>query len=251
VTPATRCPPAASTTAGDAIVHLDQVRFRWRPRGPDILDIPHFAVRPGERVLIKGISGSGKTTLLNLLNGVITPQQGAVTIQGTPLNTLNGPRRDAFRAEHVGFIFQLFNLIPYLPLVENVCLPCRFSAARRRKALKRSATLAQEAERLRRHLELDIATLARRPVTELSVGQQQRVAAARALIGGPALVIADEPTSALDADTRQSFLALLFKEAEATGATVLMVSHDASLDTAFDRSIALATLNRAGSVGQV
>lgn len=240
-------PPDAPAASGAAILRLDQVRFRWPRQTRDILDIPHFTVDSRERVFIKGRSGSGKTTLLNLLTGITQPREGTVTILGTALNALSGTRRDAFRAEHIGFIFQLFNLIPYLPLVGNVTLPCRFSAARRRKALERSATLEQEARRLLSRLELDIDALERRPVAELSVGQQQRVAAARALIGAPELIIADEPTSALDTDTRQAFLRLLLQEAQAQGTTVLLVSHDASLETVFDRAVALETLNRAGT----
>ncbi len=230
------------------IIQLESLQFRWPRDRHDILDIRNFAVFPGQRVFIKGASGSGKTTLLSLLGGVITPQHGTVSILGTVLNTLSGARRDAFRAAHVGFIFQMFNLIPYLPIVENITLPCRFSPARHKKALLRSPTLEQEALRLLTHLELDVEALAQRAVTELSVGQQQRVAAARALIGSPELVIADEPTSSLDADVRESFLELLFKEVDAAGTTLVFVSHDPSLQSYFDRAVALATINQAKPV---
>ena len=231
--------------SGKPLIELKEIRFRWRPRSADVLHIGDFKVYAGERVFIQGASGSGKTTLLSLVGGVITPQQGSITILDTQLNALPGTQRDSFRADHIGFIFQMFNLIPYLSLVDNVILPCRFSAARRQQALTRSETLEQEANRLLRHLALDIDRLSKRPVIELSVGQQQRVAAARALMGSPALVIADEPTSALDHDVRSVFLDLLFKEIETVGATLLFVSHDASLQAQFDRTVALAGINRA------
>jgi putative ABC transport system ATP-binding protein len=137
--------------------------------------------------------------------------------------------------------------VPYLSLIDNVLLPCRFSAERRARALARSPTLDAAARRLLEHMALDVDDLASRPVTQLSTGQQQRVAAARALIGAPALVIADEPTSSLDADRRRSFLELLFREVEAAEATLLFVSHDATLEDRFDRAIALAAINRVPS----
>jgi putative ABC transport system ATP-binding protein len=234
---------------GEAIVRLRDVRFRWRRHDPVILDIAAFEVARGERIFIKGPSGSGKTTLLNLLAGIVTPESGSVSVMDTDIAALGGARRDDFRAQHVGFIFQMFNLVPYLSLIENVVLPCRFSAARRQRALARSATLTAEARRILGHMELDVDTLAGRPVTRLSMGQQQRVAAARALIGAPDLVVADEPTSSLDVDVRRSFLDLLFREMKEAGATLLFVSHDPALEPQFDRTVALADINRASSAG--
>jgi putative ABC transport system ATP-binding protein len=234
---------------GEAIVRLRNVRFRWRRHDLVILDIAAFEVARGEHIFIKGPSGSGKTTLLNLLAGIVTPESGSVAVLDTDIAALGGARRDAFRAQHIGFIFQMFNLVPYLSLIENVALPCRFSAARRQRALARSATLAAEARRILGHMELDVDALAGRPVTQLSMGQQQRVAAARALIGAPDLVVADEPTSSLDVDVRRSFLDLLFREMKEAGATLLFVSHDPSLEPHFDRTVALADINRARGAG--
>jgi putative ABC transport system ATP-binding protein len=227
------------------VINLDHVKFRWRRDDDDILNIAGLQVTAGEQVFIKGASGSCKTTLLSLLGGVITPRSGTVSILNTAINELSGVRRDAFRADHIGFIFQMFNLIPYLPLVENVTLPCQFSAVRRQRAIERSGSPAQEARRLLMHLELNVDGLATRPVTELSVGQQQRVAAARALIGAPAVIIADEPTSSLDTDARGFFLDLLFQEARAAGSTLMFVSHDTALERYFGRALALADINQA------
>lgn len=229
------------------MIKLSDVRFRWRPAAPLVLDIPDFEVASGERVFLRGPSGSGKTTLLNLLGGVARPEAGKVDVMGTDLTGLSGARCDAFRADRIGFVFQLFNLVPYLGLIENVLLPCRFSRVRRKRATAAGTSPADEARRLLEVMQLDVEALAARPVAELSVGQQQRVAAARALIGSPGLVIADEPTSAIDADARSAFLDLLFSEVTASGATLLFVSHDAGLDGLFDRTVSLATMNRAGA----
>ena len=233
----------AETVSPATLVQLEGVRFRWKPGAPLVLDIEAFTVKKGEKVFLKGPSGSGKSTLLNLVAGVIVPQEGAVTVDDTAVSNLRGARRDAFRADHIGFIFQMFNLIPYLSVLENVTLALTFSK-RREARIKAAGTANEEAARLLGRLGLD-DTLRKRPVTELSIGQQQRVAAARALIGSPALLIADEPTSALDADTRESFVRLLFEECDRAGMTLLFVSHDGSLEHLFDRSVDLRELNRA------
>jgi putative ABC transport system ATP-binding protein len=235
---------AAPAAAPPPVVRLDGVRFRWRRRGPEILVLEDVAVGRGERLFIEGPSGSGKSTLLGLLAGVTVAQAGSVQVLGQALEGLSGAARDRFRADHIGYIFQQFNLIPYLGIVDNVLLPCRFSALRRERALARSPDLRAEAKRLLGHLDLADPELLREPVTSLSVGQQQRVAAARALMGAPELVIADEPTSSLDADRRRTFVQLLFDECAMRGATLVFVSHDASLEPLFDRTLKLAEANR-------
>ncbi len=194
-------------------------------------------------MFLRGPSGSGKSTLLSLVAGVVTPQVGVVRVLGRDLGALGSVERDRFRADHIGFIFQMFNLIPYLSVVENVSLPCGFSKRRRARARE---SVQAEAVRLLEHLDMAAADVLRRPVTELSVGQQQRVAAARALIGAPELVIADEPTSALDVDRRAAFIDLLFRECAREQAALMFVSHDASLAPLFDRAIQFTELNRAG-----
>lgn len=230
----------------DALVELEQVVFRWRAGAAPLLEIDALRVAPGERVFIEGPSGSGKSTLLSLLAGVVVPERGSVRVGGERLEAMSGAARDRYRADHVGYIFQLFNLIPYLSMVENVTLPCRFSARRATRTRERGGNPQAEALRLLDHLGMTEAARAARPVTELSVGQQQRVAAARALIGGPELVIADEPTSSLDAAHRGAFLELLFRECAEAGSALVFVSHDRSLAALFERTLHLPELNRAG-----
>jgi len=200
----------------------------------------------GERVFVQGPSGSGKSTLLSVIAGVVTPQKGSIRVAGIPIGALGGSARDRFRADHIGFIYQLFNLIPYLSVVENVTLPCRFSSRRRTRALDRSPTVEAEALRLLGELGMGGETVIGKPATELSVGQQQRVAAARALIGAPEIILADEPTSSLDADHREAFLELLFKECDQTDTTLVFVSHDSTLGKNFGRTIRLAEVNFPG-----
>lgn len=221
------------------IVELKDLQFRWRGQTRDTLSISELSVRQGEHLFIRGASGSGKTTLLNLLAGILKPNSGRVTLLGHVLESMGSSARDRFRVDHMGIIFQQFNLLPYLSVVENVLLPCRFSARRRQKAGDIKAT----AYRLLEHLGLD-TELFQRTVTDLSVGQQQRVAVARALIGSPELIIADEPTSSLDTDTRDGFLDLLFREAEALASTIVFVSHDPHIATHFPRMVDMQEVNR-------
>lgn len=231
------------------VVEAHDLSFRWRPRDPDVLAIDALEVRAGERVFIEGPSGSGKTTLLNLLAGVLKPSAGRLLVLGQDLSGLPVRRRDSFRSDHIGFVFQSFNLMPYLSLIENVLLACRFSPRRRERIAASGRTPEEEARRLLGHLGLDAHDLAGRGVNQLSTGQQQRVAVARALIGQPELIICDEPTSALDADAREAFLTLLRAETEAAGASLIFVSHDRALAPGFDRTIALQAINCGGRAG--
>lgn len=221
------------------VIALTNLHFRWRGQPRDTLAIAELHVAQGGHLFIRGASGSGKTTLLNLLAGILVPDSGSLSILGQPLDKLGNSARDRFRSDHMGIIFQQFNLLPYLSVLENVLLPCHFSARRQAQA----GDMRQTAQQLLGHLGLEQA-LWQRPVTELSVGQQQRVAVARALIGKPELIIADEPTSALDTDTRDGFLDLLFREAEAQNSTILFVSHDPHIASHFPRVVDLAEMNR-------
>jgi putative ABC transport system ATP-binding protein len=229
----------------DAVIEVSDVRFAWGPAAPDVVDIPTLRVDRGERVLLRGPSGSGKSSLLSLLAGVLVPRQGTIRMLGADTASMSGAARDRFRADHIGFVFQLFNLIPYLSVLENVCLPCGFSERRRERAAQSGGSVEAEAVRLLEHLDMADVALLHRPATALSVGQQQRVAAARALIGAPELVIADEPTSSLDEDRRSAFLDLLFRECAQSQSTLVFVTHDATLGSRFDRVMAFGELNRA------
>jgi putative ABC transport system ATP-binding protein len=220
-----------------AIIEIRELEFGWSVDRP-LLRIDQLMIAATERIFVHGSSGSGKSTLLSLLAGVVLPQRGSVRVLGTKMPELTAASRDTFRADHFGIIFQMFNLVPYLSVVENVTLPCRFSTRRRDQVQARGGA-EREARRLLEHLDLSTEARSSRAVTRLSVGQQQRVAAARALIGRPEIVLADEPTSALDADRREAFLELLFRECESEGATLLFVSHDRSLESLFKRSLAL------------
>lgn len=228
---------------GEALIEIRELGFAW-PGQAELLDIAAFRLEAGERLFLNGPSGSGKTTLLGLLGGVQLPQRGSVRLLGRELGSLSAGARDRFRVDHSGYLFQQFNLLPFLAVRDNVELPCRFSALRAARARARHGSVAAAAATLLEHLGLG-PELHDRRADQLSIGQQQRVAAARALIGQPELVIADEPTSALDADARQAFLALLFAECRAAGASLLFVSHDQSLAPLFDRHLALEQLNRA------
>ncbi|MCQ4348362.1 ATP-binding cassette domain-containing protein [Pseudomonas stutzeri] len=226
-----------------APIDIAELGFAW-PGQRELLDIPAFRLEAGERLFLHGPSGSGKTTLLGLLGGVQLPQRGRVRLLGEDLARLSAGARDRIRVDHSGYIFQQFNLLPFLSVRDNVALPCRFSARRAARAHQRHGSVAAAVAGLLEHLGLG-AELHGRRADQLSIGQQQRVAAARALIGQPELVIADEPTSALDADARAAFLELLFAECRAAAASLLFVSHDRSLAPLFDRELALQQLNRA------
>ncbi|MGF1864322.1 ABC transporter ATP-binding protein [Enterovibrio norvegicus] len=228
-----------------SILKLENVRFRWEGQSDWQIDIPAFSVEQGEKVFLKGASGSGKSTLLSLIAGINLASSGNLQLCETELTALKGSQRDAFRADNIGYIFQQFNLLPYLSVLDNVLLPCRFSSLRKQRV---SGDLAQEAKRLLLALDLPETCLTK-PVTALSIGQQQRVAAARALIGKPALLLADEPTSALDFDSRNAFIALLMKECEHAGSSLLFVSHDHTLESHFDRSVSLTEINGASLSG--
>ena len=229
------------------LLSVEKLRFRWSRNQPPCIDIEHFDVAVGERIFVFGPSGSGKSTLLGLLGGVLVGERGCVRlgVEGQPLDLsrLSRAERDRVRVDHIGFVFQQFNLIPYLSVLDNVLLPCRFSARRRHKA---GADPAAEAQRLLDALDLGPA-MSGRPVTQLSVGQQQRVAVARALLGRPEIVIADEPTSALDAANQSRFLDLLLSECAASRASLVFVSHDRRLATHFTREVALDEINAAAS----
>ncbi|MBA0328061.1 ATP-binding cassette domain-containing protein [[Pseudomonas] hibiscicola] len=223
------------------VISLEEVQFGYGTRL--VLDIPRLWVEQGSSVLLRGISGGGKSTLLGLLAGVLLPGKGRVEVAGHALQDMGGAARDRFRADQLGVIFQQFNLLPFLTVRDNIALGLRFS---RLRSARISGPLDAEIARLLQALQLNPELMQRRAGT-LSVGQQQRVAAARALIGRPALLLADEPTSALDREAATAFLQLMSAQCQAAGTTVLVVSHDDSLQPLFDRTISLSEINQAGA----
>lgn len=225
------------------VIEVENVKYRWPQQAHDILDIDNFVVEAGEHLFIQGASGSGKSTLLNLLAGVLNPQQGKIKLLGKELTCLSNGQKDRLRADHLGIVFQQFNLLPYLSAIDNIQLALNVSTQRR----QREKRLGKPAERIiellsKLGIEKPIMTS---PAAQLSIGQQQRVAVARALIGRPEILIADEPTSALDSDNRDRFLTQLFQAAEQAGTTIVFVSHDRTLESHFSRSIHLAEINQA------
>jgi len=218
----------------NSLVELSDVCFYWPEQDEPTLNIDHLSISKGEHVFISGDSGSGKTTLLNLLCGIHQSKTGKIEILGRDLNSLSSQQRDSFRGDHLGVIFQQFNLLPFLSVKENIQLPIGFS----KKRLAKNINTNKEIPRLLESLDLPLS-LINKKVTQLSVGQQQRVAACRALLGAPELIIADEPTSALDRKNSDNFLQLLFKEADANGSTIIFVSHDEHTAKHFSRVVEL------------
>ncbi len=239
--------PFTQATESGRLLTIERLRFAWPGAGRPVLDIPSLELAGGETLFLHGGSGSGKSTLLAAIAGVVAIDPGSLRVAGTDLGTLHGAARDRFRADHLGIVFQLFNLVPYLSALDNVLLPCRFSRARHERAAAEPGGTRSAALRLLGHLGLGERALYAARADELSVGQQQRVAAARALIGNPGLVLADEPTSALDADLKDDFIALLLAECRAAGSTLLFVSHDRGLEPHFDRALDFARVNRAAA----
>lgn len=222
----------------DHALEIDKLDFHWPGINPFGISVDGLKIAAGERVLLLGASGCGKSTLLSLICGIVTPQSGTVKVLGQDMAGMAPRVRDRYRAEHCGVIFQMFNLLPYASALDNVLLPLSFAKTRQQKA-SANRPAKEEGQRLLASLGLDGIRLADTKAAHLSIGQQQRVAVARALIGAPELIIADEPTSALDVDTQGAFLDLLFGQLEETGCTLIMVSHDERLAPHFDRIVKL------------
>ncbi|WP_310619073.1 ABC transporter ATP-binding protein [Flexibacterium corallicola] len=221
-------------------IEIQNIEYAWSGAQKFSLHIENLGIDVGETVLLSGASGAGKSTLLNLICGIIQPNQGAITVGGVDITRLKGAKRDRFRADHMGIIFQMFNLLPYASPLDNILLPLKFAPARAKSVKDPRA----EALRLTKALGLDGQLVTGQKAAELSIGQQQRVAAARALIGKPALVIADEPTSALDGNSQKAFIEVLREQVSSIGSTLLMVSHDLQLAKYFNRRIDLEDLTQ-------
>ena len=213
-------------------IRLDSVRFYWSKNKDFKIFIPELKISQGEKVLLLGESGSGKTTLLSLVSGFLSPISGDIYLNEKNINSLSARSRDQYRSDNIGIIFQQFNLLPYANVIDNIILPLYFSKVRASKIINQKETAVNLCKSLRLP-----DTVTDMQANNLSVGQQQRVAVARALIGNPSLVIADEPTSSLDSDAQNIFLDLMFAQIEKNNSSLLMVSHDTSLSSYFDRVI--------------
>lgn len=227
-----------SSTGTELAVDIRNLVYSYSKSASPVINVNAWQVPKRGHVFVSGASGSGKSTLLNLLTGTLQPDSGSVTLLDTDFAALSARQKDAFRAKHIGVVFQQFNLIDYLTVLENLTAAAYF-------AKNKSLDIEARARQLLNKLQLPASVLNQRADT-LSVGQQQRVAIARALINAPHLIIVDEPTSALDADARDKFMQLLV---EATSeSAVIFVSHDKSLAQYFDTRVDMATLNQAGTV---
>lgn len=197
-----------------------------------LLDIDSWGVDRGERIFVYGPSGAGKSTLLNLVSGLLSCSEGEISVLGKRLDKLNSRQRDRFRANHLGYVFQRFNLVPYLSAIENIDLARNFLTRKDRLSNKLNASELLDS--------LDLPSEDwKKPVSLLSTGQQQRVAIARALVNAPEILIADEPTSSLDQKNRENFMSVLMRLVERKEMTLLFVSHDMSLTQYFTRVQAL------------
>ncbi len=218
---------------------IDHLAYRWPGAARNVLEIDALTLDADESLFLYGPSGCGKSTLLAAIAGTIPTRPGQIRVNGVEVGALRGGARDRFRGDHIGLIFQVLNLVPWMSARDNVCLPFRFAPHRRQRIAG-----SPEAEAQRLLSELDLAEeLHHAPARTLSIGQQQRVAAARALIGRPSLILADEPTSALDEDRKAGFVDLLARECQAAGAALLFVSHDRGLERHFDRTLDFRDLN--------
>jgi ABC-type lipoprotein export system ATPase subunit len=205
----------------------------------EVLDVEHLTILTGTCTVLRGRSGSGKTTLLNLVAGVTTPSSGTVNVDDTDVFALSEARRDRFRAEHIGYVFQTFNLLSAFSALDNVMLAMMFADAIPKRQQR------ERAARLLARLGL-AAHLAHKP-QHLSRGEQQRVAIARALANSPPLILADEPCASLDAQTASEVLAMFLAVCREEGKTLLLVSHDDAALGAADQVLDMAGLNRAAA----
>ena len=211
---------------------IRSLRFAWPGAERPVIEIDTLELAPGEQMLLTGGSGAGKSTLLQLLAGVIDPDEGAVLVNGREIHAIRGARRDLFRGESIGMIFQTFNLLHGFSAIENVMIAMMFSRIPRREHRER-------AEKLLRGLGIDRPGA---PPEALSVGQQQRIAVARAVACQPALVLADEPTASLDPENAAVAMDLIQSACHDTGAALLCVSHDPLMAARFQRRASFTEL---------
>ena len=230
---------------------INHLVFSWPKQTKPILNIEHLEIKKGDTFFIQGESGSGKSTFLNILSGIICAKKSEVTLLDQNLSKLDGKKRDQFRANHIGYIFQQFNLISYLSVLENVMLVCQSSKIRAKKAIAAHGSIEKSAKFWLEKLNIDESLMYKQSML-LSVGQQQRVAAARALIGEPDIIIADEPTSSLDQQNVQQFIHTLIEQCKEINATLIFVSHDLTLKPYFKSHFTLSVnlSNQHASAGE-
>lgn len=221
--------PTSSLTP---VITVDQLAYAYSKHAP-CFALPEWQIEKGQRIFLHGPSGAGKTTLLNLLAGILVPQQGTIHLLDKPFSTCRDSQRDKLRAQHIGVVFQQFNLISHLSVLDNIRLAAYFA--------KQGKQVEEHAFDLLQKLQLP-DNIGSQPASSLSIGQQQRVAIARALINSPELLLVDEPTSALDTNARDAFMSLLLDLCEANNTTVIFVSHDPQLASYFSQKVALRDL---------
>ena len=212
-----------------AMVETESLKFQY-PDSSFHLSIPYFSVKAGEKVAVVGPSGSGKTTLLNLLAGILAPMEGSIKVVETAVSDLNDAGRRDFRIRNIGFVFQDFELLDYLSILDNILHPYRISGA-----LKLTGEVRQRAILLAE--QMGVAGHLKKHPGELSQGEKQRAAICRALLSQPKLVLADEATGNLDPENKTRILDLLFAAVHEHGTTLLAVTHDHELLRRFDRVI--------------
>jgi len=211
------------------MIRIRSLEFQY-PTGDFRLDVPEFAIEQSEKVAVIGPSGSGKTTLLNLLAGIFTPEKGTIEVGNIGVNRLTEDDRRDFRIVNIGFVFQDFELLDYLNVMDNILHPYRITGALRlnKEVRARAANLAQD---------MGIGDKLKQPVNNLSQGEKQRAAICRALLARPKLILADEATGNLDPKNKFRILDLLFRSVEDHNSTLLTVTHDHELLKNFDRVI--------------
>jgi putative ABC transport system ATP-binding protein len=221
------------------MIDIATLRFVY-PHNGFRLQIPAFSVPAGEKLAVIGPSGSGKTTLLNLIAGIYTPDSGTIQVADTAVHQLDDARRRDFRITHIGFVFQDFELLDYLTVLDNILHPYRIT---------RALHLTPEVRRRARELtqQMGIGDKLQRHAGDLSQGEKQRAAICRALLPQPALILADEATGNLDPENKTHILDLLFEAVDRHHATLLAVTHDHELLPRFDRVVDFREFQVAGS----